>query len=73
MRVSAKADYALRAVLELAAAGEGPVKGAGVTARGRTNREGRAGISVKASRRGRLRVRIPGESASCAARTVRAV
>jgi Rrf2 family protein len=27
MRVSAKADYALRAVLELAAAGEGPVKG----------------------------------------------
>ena len=27
MRVSAKADYALRAVIELAAAGEGPVKG----------------------------------------------
>ena len=27
MRVSAKVDYALRALLELAAAGEGPVKG----------------------------------------------
>jgi len=27
MRVSAKADYALRAAIELAAAGEGPVKG----------------------------------------------
>jgi len=27
VRVSAKADYALRAVIELAAAGEGPVKG----------------------------------------------
>lgn len=27
MRVTAKVDYALRAVLELAAAGEGPVKG----------------------------------------------
>lgn len=27
MRVSAKADYAIRAALELAAAGEGPVKG----------------------------------------------
>ena len=27
MRVSAKADYALRAAVELAAAGEGPVKG----------------------------------------------
>ena len=27
MRVSAKSDYALRAVIELAAAGEGPVKG----------------------------------------------
>ena len=27
MRVSAKADYALRAVIELAAAGDGPVKG----------------------------------------------
>ena len=49
------------------------VKGAGVTAGGRTNRKGRAGISVKASRRGRLRVRIAGERASCAARTVRAI
>ena len=27
MRVSAKADYALRAAIELAAAGDGPVKG----------------------------------------------
>ena len=27
MRVSAKADYALRAVIELAASGDGPVKG----------------------------------------------
>ena len=27
MRVSAKADYAVRAVVELAAAGKGPVKG----------------------------------------------
>ena len=27
MRVSAKADYALRAVIELAATGDGPVKG----------------------------------------------
>jgi hypothetical protein len=49
------------------------VKGAGVTAGGRTNRKGRAGVSVKASKRGRLRVRIAGERASCAARTVRAI
>ena len=32
MRVSAKADYAVRAALELAAAGEGPVKGEDVAA-----------------------------------------
>jgi hypothetical protein len=48
------------------------VRGAGVTAAGRTNRSGRARITVKASKRGRLKVRIRGESASCAARTVRA-
>jgi hypothetical protein len=49
------------------------VRGAGVTAGGRTNGKGRAGITVKASKRGRLKVRIRGESASCAARTVRAI
>jgi Concanavalin A-like lectin/glucanases superfamily len=48
------------------------VKGAGVTARGKTNRKGRAGLSVRARKRGRLTVRIRGESVSCAARTVRA-
>jgi hypothetical protein len=48
------------------------VKGAGVNAGGRTNRKGRAGISVLALKRGRLTVRIRGEKASCAARTVRA-
>jgi hypothetical protein len=48
------------------------VRGAGVTAAGRTNRKGRAGITLKASKRGRLKVRIRGESASCAVRTVRA-
>jgi hypothetical protein len=49
------------------------VKGAGVTAHGKTNRKGRAGLSVRARKRGRLTVRIRGESSSCAARTVRAV
>jgi len=48
------------------------VKGAGVTAHGKTNRTGRAGLKVRARKRGRLTVRIRGESASCAARTVRA-
>ena len=48
------------------------VKGAGVSAAGRTNAKGRAGINVLALERGRLTVRIRGERASCAARTVRA-
>jgi hypothetical protein len=48
------------------------VKGAGVTAGGRTNRKGRAGMNVWASKRGRLTVRVSGEKASCGARTVRA-
>jgi hypothetical protein len=48
------------------------VKGAGVSAAGRTNGKGRAGINVLALKRGRLTVRIRGERASCAARTVRA-
>jgi hypothetical protein len=49
------------------------VKGAGVTATGKTNRAGRAGIDVWAHKRGRLTVRIRGERASCAVRTVRAI
>jgi hypothetical protein len=49
------------------------VKGAGVTAFGQTNRNGRAGIVVRARKRGRLTVRVRGQSASCSARTVRAV
>jgi Concanavalin A-like lectin/glucanases superfamily len=49
------------------------VKGAGVSSVGRTNRNGRAGFNVRAHKRGRLTVRIRGESASCAARTVRAI
>ena len=48
------------------------VKGAGATAHGKTNRTGRAGLNVRARKRGRLTVRIRGESTSCAARTVRA-
>jgi len=48
------------------------VKGAGVSAAGRTNAKGRAGINVLALERGRLTVRIRGERASCAVRTVRA-
>jgi concanavalin A-like lectin/glucanase superfamily protein len=48
------------------------VKGAGVTAGGRTNRVGRAGVSVWARKRGRLTVRIRNEKASCPARTIRA-
>jgi concanavalin A-like lectin/glucanase superfamily protein len=48
------------------------VKGAGVTAGGRTNRKGRAGVSVWAHKRGRLTVRIRYEKASCPTRTVRA-
>jgi Concanavalin A-like lectin/glucanases superfamily len=48
------------------------VRGAGVTATGKTNRKGRAGITVRARKRGRLTVRVRGENASCAAQTVRA-
>jgi hypothetical protein len=48
------------------------VTGAGVSAAGRTNAKGRAGINVLALERGRLTLRIRGERASCAARTVRA-
>jgi Concanavalin A-like lectin/glucanases superfamily len=48
------------------------VRGAGVTAFGKTNRKGRAGIAVRARKRGRLTVRIRGQGTSCAAQTVRA-
>lgn len=48
------------------------VRGAGVTATAKTNRKGRAGLNVRARKRGRLTVRIRGESVGCAARTVRA-
>ena len=48
------------------------VRGAGVRVGGRTNGKGRAGISVLATARGRLTVRVRGDRASCAARTVRA-
>jgi hypothetical protein len=48
------------------------VRGAGVTATGKTNRKGRAGINVRARKRGRLTVRVRSASASCAAQTVRA-
>ncbi len=49
------------------------VKGAGITARGKTNRKGKAGIAVRARKRGRLTVRIAGQRASCPAPTVRAL
>jgi hypothetical protein len=48
------------------------LRGAGVRVGGRTNGKGRAGINVLATARGRLSVRVHGERASCAARTVRA-
>jgi Concanavalin A-like lectin/glucanases superfamily len=48
------------------------VRGAGVAATAKTNRKGRAGLNVRARKRGRLTVRIRGESVSCVARTVRA-
>ena len=48
------------------------VRGAGVTATGKTNRKGRAGINVRARKPGRLTVRVRGEKAGCAAQTVRA-
>jgi hypothetical protein len=48
------------------------VHGTGVTARGKTNRKGRAGIDVRARKRGRLTVRVRSDNASCAAQTVRA-
>jgi hypothetical protein len=48
------------------------VKGAGVSVGGRTNRLGRAGMSVSARKRGRLTVRVRNEKAGCPARTVRA-
>ena len=48
------------------------LKGAGISTFGRTNRLGRAGFNVRARKRGRLTVRIRGESPSCAVRTVRA-
>lgn len=49
------------------------VRGAGITARGKTNRKGKAGIAVRARKRGRLTVRIAGQKASCPAPTVRAL
>jgi hypothetical protein len=49
------------------------VKGAGISSFGKTDRNGRAGFNVRARKRGRLTVRVRGESASCAARTVRAI
>lgn len=49
------------------------VRGAGVSAGARTNREGRAGITVKASKRGRLTVRVRGQNTGCPTRTVRAL
>jgi hypothetical protein len=43
-----------------------------VTAGGRTNRVGRAGISVRALKRGRLTVRIRNQQAGCPAQSFRA-
>ena len=46
--------------------------GAGVRASARTNRMGRAGLMVTATRPGELKVRLPGQSTMCPALTVRA-
>ncbi|HEX7299494.1 MAG TPA: LamG domain-containing protein [Solirubrobacteraceae bacterium] len=48
------------------------VRGAGVTASGKTNGRGRAGIRLRAHRRGHLTVRVRGQRASCPTQTVRA-
>jgi hypothetical protein len=48
------------------------VRGAGVTAGGKTNHKGKAGITVRARKRGHLTVRIRGEKAGCPTQTVRA-
>jgi hypothetical protein len=48
------------------------VNGAGVSATGRTNHRGRAGIRVRARRRGHLTVRVRGQQSSCSRQTIRA-
>jgi hypothetical protein len=49
------------------------VRGAGVKAGGKTNRRGRAGIRLRARKRGHLTVRVRGQRASCPTQTVRAL
>jgi concanavalin A-like lectin/glucanase superfamily protein len=48
------------------------LNGAGVTAGGKTNHKGKAGIRVRARKRGHLTVRVRGQKASCATQTIRA-
>jgi hypothetical protein len=48
------------------------LKGAGVTAGGKTNHKGKAGIRVRARKRGRLTVRVRGQKSTCATQTIRA-
>jgi hypothetical protein len=49
------------------------VRGAGVKAGGKTNPRGRAGIRVRARKRGHLTVRVRGQRDSCPTQTVRAL
>jgi Concanavalin A-like lectin/glucanases superfamily len=48
------------------------VNGAGISAGAKTNHKGKAGITVRARKRGQVRVRVRGERAGCPTRTVRA-
>jgi hypothetical protein len=48
------------------------VKGAGITAHGQTDHKGKAGITVRARKRGHLTVRVRGQRSSCPTQTVRA-
>jgi hypothetical protein len=48
------------------------VNGAGVIATGKTNHKGRAGITVRARKRGHLTVRVQGQKSSCSRQTIRA-
>jgi Concanavalin A-like lectin/glucanases superfamily len=48
------------------------LRGAGVRAGGKTNHKGKAGIRVRARKRGHLTVRVGGQKSTCATQTIRA-
>jgi hypothetical protein len=62
----------VRSGLQRVAGARVVVNGAGISATGKTNHKGRAGIRVRARKPGHLTVRVRGQKSSCSRQTIRA-